>query len=92
MVGYKKLPTKDSREENLRHEWHRAKEALAEAGFPDSGVARQHFNHVDKQLSDYLWQRTLDDIEEDRRRHPKAKRNQKAPAQDHGVVSTRYLP
>jgi hypothetical protein len=92
VLGYRKLPASDPREENLRHEWHRAKEALANAGFPDSGPTRHAFNHADRQLSDYLWRRTLDDIEEDRKRHPKAKRNQKSPPQDPSAVSTRFLP
>lgn len=68
MTGYRPLPTSDPKEAQLRAEWYEAKER--------GGTA---FQLADAALSRYLWDRTEADIAEDRRKHPKAKRNQPVP-------------
>lgn len=67
-ISYRTLPTSDPKEAQLRAEWYEARA---------SGNA-QRFERADEQLSNYLWARTETDIAADRKRHPKAKRNQPA--------------
>lgn len=74
-LGYRRLPTKDEREDEMRSRWYAAKIGLEAAGSPDSGKERDAFQQINDELCNYLWKRTMDEIEEDRRRHPKAKRN-----------------
>lgn len=66
MVGFKRLKAVDPREDELRRAWHEAKDAGDEKKLACIGT----------ELSDYIWKRSVAIIEEDRRRHPKAKRNQ----------------
>ena len=91
-IGYKRLAAKDPEEQRLREAWHEARAALAEMGNPDTGVHRQAFQFVDEKLCAYLWKRCQDDIERDRRAHPKAQRNQPVPPRDPDAISTRVLP
>jgi hypothetical protein len=91
-LGYRRLPASDPQEAILREQWHTAKQEWVDAGAPDSGIMHQHFQHVDRQLSDYLWKRASDEREDDRKRHPKARRNlpREFPAGD--GTPTRVLP
>jgi hypothetical protein len=61
MPGYKGIPSSDPEEQRLREAWYAAE-----------GDERAKVGQV---LSDYLWNRLMAEIEEDRRRHPKKKRN-----------------
>ena len=81
---------KDPETERLQALWHeRRKEWVAE-GSPDTGQAWQALSFIDTKLSDRLWRKAAMRIEEDRRKHPKAKRNQGVPTGDTG--KTRLLP
>jgi hypothetical protein len=101
MLTYK---CSDPEEQKLREAWHRARDyrnvLLSDAEAPLDALqdAERSFALVHRQLSDFLWHRAKADIEEDRRRHPKAKRNQPVPLQ-HTLVGegeftapTRHLP
>jgi len=72
MTGYRRLSTSDPKEQTLRTAWHEAKDAK------DRGedLAEGRFQRIDEKLTRYLWQRAVDEREADRRKHPKAKRNQ----------------
>lgn len=76
MTGYRPLPVSDPIEATLRANWYAAR-----------GTAS--FARADAKLSAYLWQRTEREVAADRKRHPKAKRNQPKPE---GVISNRVLP
>jgi hypothetical protein len=91
-LGYRQLPSSDQTEMELRDQWYKAKIAWETAGCPDSGPAHQHFRHVGDKLAAYLWQRASRDVEADRRKHPKARRNQPVPARDPEAQSNRILP
>ena len=80
-LGYKRLQATDPVEDNLRSEWYAAKDRWETAGAPVDGQFRA-FMQRDKALSDYLWNRAVTDIEADRAKHPKAKRNQPVPLRD----------
>ena len=81
-LGYKRLKAVDPVEDNLRTEWYVAKDRWETVGAPSDGPFRRAFMERDKALSDYLWKRAVKDIEHDRAKHPKAKRNQPIPARD----------
>ena len=80
MVGFKRLEAVDPREDELRRAWHEAKDAGDEKKLTQIGV----------ELSDYIWKRSVAIIEEDRRKHPKAKRN--ASVGSEGKGGGRVLP
>ena len=65
-IGYKGVPTSDPEEQRLRDNWYFQK-TKGTAG--DFAIATQ-------KLAKYLWDRVQADIERDRAKHPKAKRNQ----------------
>lgn len=65
----------DPVEMKLRAEWHKAKHEWEADGKPDNAPSKRQFDFVNKLLSDHLWNRTQKNIEEDRKKHPKAKRN-----------------
>ena len=66
-LGYRRLPTSDPRENDLRTKWYATRD--------EHGMESHQHRAVDRELTDYLWKRTQDLIEEDRKKHPKAKRN-----------------
>lgn len=76
----------DPAEAELRQLWHQHKVLSDSDPTPDNV---RTFHEVHRKLSDYLWQRVQTEVENDRKRHPKAKRNQ--PVQRNGVPS-RHLP
>lgn len=80
-------PASDPEEQRLREAWHAAKADLDDAD--DKPPALLAFRRADDELSTYLWNRVLADIAEDRRKHPKAKRN--LPVQPN-AEHTRHLP
>lgn len=81
-LGYKRLTAVDPVEDNLRSEWYAAKDRWETSGAGADGPFRRAFMQRDKALSDYLWKRAEEDIESDRAKHPKAKRNQPVPPRD----------
>lgn len=96
MTGYHATPTSDPVERRLRSLWYSTRDSMNEAfvaeaaGQPNNlPIKTRHHHRVDRMLSSYLWNRTLADIEEDRRKHPKAKRNQPVPPDS---SPTRWLP
>lgn len=89
-IGYRQLTASDPEEESLRVAWRKAREQLREMGDPDTGPDRQAFNYANYRLTSFLWDRAKADIEADRRKHPKAKRNQPVPLRD--GPPNRYLP
>jgi hypothetical protein len=91
-LGYRQLPSSDQREMDLRHDWYQAKVKWETGGCPDSGPAWQGFQHTNKALADYLWHRASADVEADRAKHPKARRNQPVPKRDTDEPSNRVLP
>lgn len=74
-LGYRPLPAQDAEEQRLRDEWHRTKTAWASTGHQDGTPEAREHQKIDRLLTEYLWRRTMATIEEDRRKHPKAKRN-----------------
>lgn len=82
---------KDERELILREDWYKAKEAWVKDGCPDSAPSEKAFRFIDKKLSDYLWERARSEIEEDRKRHPKARRNAPVGSEKPGGGG-RFLP
>lgn len=70
------FPTKDPKEAQLRGQWHAAKAAFDKDPSASNAAA---FKHASSTLADYIWGRMSKEIEEDRRKHPKAKRNQPKP-------------
>jgi hypothetical protein len=75
---------------DMQTKWHQLKRAWVDAGCPSTGQTRRAFDHHDRKLSDYLWEKAKKDREEDRRLHPKAKRNQ--PVEPGAKGEGRYLP
>lgn len=67
----------DPTEARLRQAWHDARSAMDAEYTPDNV---REFHEAHATLSRYLWSRVEADIAEDRKRHPKAKRNQPKPA------------
>lgn len=63
MVGRRQLPCSDPEEQRLREAFYAAEE----------GSNRRQ--QVADELARYLWQRVSAEVEEDRKRHPKKKRN-----------------
>lgn len=78
-LGYRRLPSSDQTEMDLRDDWYKAKAAWETMGCPDSGLSWQAYQHANDKLAAYLWQRASRDVEADRAKHPKAKRNQPVP-------------
>lgn len=72
----------DPEEQRLRDLWYEAKFHLEVNGNPDSGTFRHAFNHIDDILTKYLWDRAVSLREEDRKKHPKAKRNLPVPPRE----------
>ena len=66
-IGYRRLPTSDPIEEDLRTKWYDAR-TIHGHGSPE-------WLAIDRQLTEYLWSRTQRIVAEDRAKHPKAKRN-----------------
>lgn len=71
-MGFRRTIAKDPTEQRLREEWHTAKAAL------DAGQegATLMFRRAHDALASYIWRRACEDVEEDRRKHPKKMRNQ----------------
>lgn len=80
MVGYKTLVASDPVEQEMRTAWHAAKDA-------GNWEAKRA---IERKLSDYIWNRVQKVIEEDRKKHPKAKRN--LPVGSEGGGGGRFLP
>jgi hypothetical protein len=66
-------------EKRLQRLWHETRDHWISVGSPDSGTARQAHDFVNDKLCAFLWDKVKADIEADRRKHPKAKRNQPVP-------------
>ena len=86
MTGYRKLPTSDPVEQELRDAWHKAKEA-AETPSPSNMMKLQQ---ADRALCEFLWKRANTIVAKDRAKHPKAKRN--LPVGAMGKGGDRILP
>lgn len=82
-------PCSDPTEADLRQRWYDTKRAVEVDPSQDNVLAHAR---VHRSLSDYLWNRTLADVEADRRRHPKAKRNLPKPADVVTQPGGRALP
>jgi hypothetical protein len=79
--------SKDPTEQKLREEWHALKAKSEGSGDPrDEGSFAQKHN----ELAAYLWNRVQTEVAEDRKRHPKKKRN--LPVSREGVSGGRVLP
>lgn len=87
-LGYRNLPTSDPKEAAMRSDWYAARKKRDEE--PNDMMAEAEFRRVDSALCAYLWQRCEAEIAEDRRKHPKARRNQPVPKE--GVGDGRVLP
>jgi len=79
-------PSKDPVEQDLREKWHEYK-AQSESGSVDG---TRNFYETHNRLAAYLWNRTMAIVEEDRRKHPKKKRN--LPKSSGGSSGGRMLP
>lgn len=75
-LGYRPLPCADPVEAKLREHWYATRRAVAETPGPSATEAHAQ---ADRQLSAYLWNQVEGQIAEDRRKHPKAKRNAPVP-------------
>ena len=71
MTGYRRIPAKDPKEQQLRDEWHAAKDAMSQG----DEFSRERFEKVNDALSAYVQVEVQRIIKEDRMKHPKAKRN-----------------
>lgn len=78
MTGYRPLPTSDPVEQRLRDAWYEA-----------DGAEREL---IGLQLSTHIWNRNETAVAQDRKKHPKAKRNQPVPTLVHENPSRRNLP
>lgn len=82
-------PSSDPEEQRLREQWHATKEAATK---PESTeMDRNAYLLANARLSAYLWNRVETAIAEDRKKHPKAKRNLPVPSKE-DVESGRVLP
>lgn len=79
----------DPEVERLQALWHQRRKEWVAEGSPDSGATWQAFSFIETKLTDHLWRKRASVIEEDRKKHPRAKRN--APYQ-RNEASTRFLP
>lgn len=76
-IGYREIPASDPEEQRMRKELFAARGRLVqEPGNPTLQAAETAANHA---LAGYLWRRACAQVEEDRRKHPKARRNQMPP-------------
>lgn len=64
---------------DMQARWHELRRAWVDAGSPDSGPTFHEFTFHDEKLTGYLWKKTEAKIAEDRKLHPKAKRNAPVP-------------
>ena len=71
-LGYRLLKCSDPVEDDLRRQWYAADAARSNG----DAAAGEHFTRVDDKLKSYLWKRACAEREEDRKKHPKARRNQ----------------
>lgn len=78
MPGYRKVPAADPTEQKLREAWYNT-------------TGAEHERAQDE-LAAYIWKRTQAIVAEDRKRHPKAKRNQTMAADAEPRPGGRYLP
>ena len=76
----------DPEEQRLRELWHKYK-AEMESGDTQAGY---NFLRVHNELASYLWNRVQAEVDEDRRKHPKKKRNM--PKSNDGPSGGRALP
>lgn len=90
MISRRLPPASDPEEQRLRELWHQRKAEWEANGRPDSAPSHHAFMKVDHDLSQYLWKRVETAIAEDRRKHPKARRN--APVGSESSAPTRALP
>lgn len=90
MISSRLPPASDPEEQRLREAWHIAKENWEADGRPSSAPSERAFRMADHNLSKYLWNRVEQEIAEDRRRHPKARRNQ--PVGSEKKPGNRHLP
>ena len=88
-IGYRKLPCSDPKEQALRDAWYAAKEEAALHPLDPSYEGR--VAAANRALGNYIWARVEAEITEDRRRHPKAKRNLPVGAESSGGGG-RHLP
>lgn len=78
MPGYKGIPASDPVEQDMRERW-----------YDSEGREREL---VGIELGNYIWNRTLAIVEEDRKRHPKKKRNLPVPSDVARRPGNRMLP
>lgn len=83
------FPCSDPTEASLRSQWHSAKAAVEVSPTQEN---QRTFAQAHRSLSEYLWNRVQAQVEEDRKRHPRAKRNQPVPARDPTQPDGRVLP
>lgn len=74
-LGYRHIPAKDPKEQELRNAVFQARAEWVGAGAELAGAAYAKRLAAEARLSDYLWGRACQAVAEDRRKHPKAKRN-----------------
>lgn len=65
-------PSSDPQEQKLREAWHAARAAYEDNPGPLNAVT---VSNASRAIADYLWNRTQREVEADRAKHPKAKRN-----------------
>ena len=87
-IGFRRLPSSDPVEQDLRDQWYSAKERAD--GKETTSPEMQHFIFIDGKLRTYLWDRASAIVAADRAKHPKARRNQGKPTT--GTENNRYLP
>lgn len=74
-LGYRRLPTSDKHEDELRTKWYAAKDAWSDVANDPASTEAKRFRDINEELCQYLWKRATDEIATDRAKHPKAKRN-----------------
>lgn len=73
-IGYREIPAADPEEQRMREQLFAVRGRLVqEPGNPTLQAAE---TDATRALAGYLWRRACAQVEEDRKKHPKARRNQ----------------
>lgn len=86
-IGYREIKSNDPEEQRLRDALFRARGIAVQHPTPQNEADARIAESV---LSDYLWARSCRIVAEDRKKHPKKKRN--APVPEGALGSGRALP
>lgn len=90
-MGYRHIPASDPKEQELRDALFSARANYVQSGSVEGSPEQRTMLQADSRLADYLWERACAQVEKDRLKHPKAKRNMAVGAEKPGGGG-RHLP